>query len=184
MIPSPEECLLLMSQYGMLDNIRAHSRVVAQIAGFIGRGLVEDGVDLNLKLIVSAALLHDIAKTACLNNGRDHSRLGEEICRRHNFHELAPLVRQHVILQGELPPEADERLVVYYADKRVNHDEIVSLSARLAYIIERYGRNDPRRCRAINDNFKQAFIIEDMIFRHLPITPGELAEIKLTAAKT
>ncbi|MFW8601134.1 HD domain-containing protein [Desulfobacterota bacterium M19] len=168
-----------MSEYDMLDNIRAHSRVVAQIAGFIGRALIKDGVDLNLKLIVSAALLHDIGKTACLNNGRDHSRLGEEICRRHNFYELAPLVRQHVILQGELPPEADERLVVYYADKRVNHDRIVSLHARLAYIIERYGQNNPRRCQAINDNFRQAFIIEEMIFRHLPIKPEELTAVNL-----
>ncbi len=180
MIPNPEECLLLMSEYEMLDNIRAHSRVVAEIAGFIGRGLIKDRINLNLKLIISAALLHDIGKTACLNNGRDHSRLGEEICRRHNFQELAPLVRQHVILQGELPPEADERLVVYYADKRVNHDQIVNLSARLAYIIERYGQNDPRRCRAINDNFKQAFIIEDMIFRHLPIKPEELTTVNLS----
>jgi putative nucleotidyltransferase with HDIG domain len=183
MIPSPAECLLLMSKYGMLDNIRAHSRLVALIAGFIGRGLIKDGVDLNLKLIISAALLHDIAKTACLDNGRDHSRLGEEICRRHTFQELAPLVRQHVILQGDLPPEVDERLVVYYADKRVNHDKIVNLPARLAYIIERYGQNNPRRCQAINDNFKQAFVIEDMIFRHLPIKPEELAQIDLTTAK-
>ncbi|HFQ82255.1 MAG TPA: HDIG domain-containing protein [Desulfobacterales bacterium] len=180
MIPSPEECLLLMSEYGMLDNIRAHSRVVARIADFIGRGLIADGVGLNLKLIVSAALLHDIGKTACLNNGRDHSRLGAEICRRHNFQELAPLVRQHVILQGTLPPEVDERLIVYYADKRVNHDQIVGLPARLAYIIERYGQNNPRRCQAINDNFKQAFIIEEMIFRHLPIKPEELSTMDLT----
>lgn len=183
MIPSPEECLLLMDKYGMLGNIRAHSRLVALIAGFIGRGLIKDGADLNLKLIISAALLHDIAKTACLDNGRDHSRLGEEICLRHNFQELAPLVRQHVILQGDLPPEADERLVVYYADKRVNHDKIVNLPARLAYIIERYGQDDPRRCRAINANFKQAFIIEDMIFRHLPMKPEELTTVNLTTAE-
>ncbi|NOX26328.1 MAG: HDIG domain-containing protein [Deltaproteobacteria bacterium] len=158
----------------MLDNIRAHSLVVARIAEFLGRELIKRGLDLNIDLVVGGALLHDIGKTACLNNGRNHALLGADICNTHGFNEVAPLVAQHVILADDLPGEPDARQIVYYADKRVNHDQVVSLEARLAYIVERYGFNDSRRCAAIRRNFNRCYEIEKTIFSYLGEEPEYL----------
>ena len=38
MIPDTEECILLMNTYGMLDNIRAHSFKVEQVARIMANG--------------------------------------------------------------------------------------------------------------------------------------------------
>ncbi len=177
MIPTPAECYALMSQYEMLDNIRAHSLVVAKISEFLGRQLKKSGLEINLDLLVSGALLHDIAKTASLHNGQNHALLGADICRKHAYDELAPLVAQHVILPRNLPEIPDVMQLVYYADKRVNHDQVVSLGERLAYIIERYGKGDAHRCAMIRRNFKRCYNIEKAIFSYLEESPADLADL-------
>ena len=40
------------------------------------------------------------------------------------------------------PAPRGQIFVVYYADKRVMHDEVVDLATRFAYIAERYGKQD------------------------------------------
>ena len=177
MIPSPPQCFQLIASHKMLDNIKAHSLVVARIAEFITMELNDKGMQIPLDLVVAAALLHDIGKTQCLNTNKDHARLGAEICLQHDLHEIAPIVAQHVILERSFPDtELSAREVVYYADKRVNHDQIVSLQDRLAYIIDRYSQNNPRRQQAINHNFIRCCTIEEGLFASLDFEPDSLAE--------
>jgi len=165
-----------MATYGMLANIREHSIVVARIAEYLCGALIDAGVALNADLAVRGALLHDIAKTISIESGGDHAREGAAICRRHGLTELAPLVAEHVILRDSFPESPlSEKEIVYYADKRVNHDQIVSLGVRLKYIIGRYGLGDARRCRAIEKNFQRCQVIEAGIFDYLPLEPGDLA---------
>ena len=75
MIPTEKECFDLMVQYQMLDNIREHSIVVADIVRAITSGLVDSGVQLSVEKAVAGALLHDIAKTQCLQTGGDHGNM-------------------------------------------------------------------------------------------------------------
>ena len=176
MIPAPAECFRLMSRYAMLDNIRDHSIVVASIADFLATHLMAKGHGISQPLTVAGALLHDIGKTQCLDNDDDHAKVGRDICLAHRYEELAPIVAEHVILKNGVPSTGiTEKEVVYYADKRVNHDRIVSLDERLAYILERYGNNDERRHRAIEKNFAVCKIIEEKIFAQLPCRPAEMA---------
>lgn len=176
MIPAPAECLRLMDEYRMLPNIRAHSLVVARIAELLARALRARGAAIDPGLTLAAALLHDIAKSLCLDNDRDHSRVGEEICLRHGLVELAPMVAQHVVLNRESFPNGplSEKELVYYADKRVNHDRIVPLADRLAYILGRYGQDDPARHAAILRNFERCRAIEQAIFAGLDFGPDDL----------
>ena len=54
--------------------------------------------------------------------------------------EIAPIVGEHVRLKNyHLNGAFSEKEVVYYADKRVKHDRVVTLKERQDYIIERYG---------------------------------------------
>lgn len=177
MLPSVVQCFQLMKQYEMLANIRAHSLMVARVARLIGRDLVRAGHDLSLELIVGAALLHDIAKTATLSTDQRHDELGREICLRHGFGELADIVAEHVVLKDwDTEQRCTEKEIVYYADKRVLHDEVVSLDARLDYIISRYGNGDEVLHAKIRRNFIQAHIIEERLFSELDFTPAELGE--------
>jgi putative nucleotidyltransferase with HDIG domain len=165
-----------MAEYRMPANIQAHSLVVARIAEFLGRTLHARGRAIDVELTLAAALMHDIAKALCFDNDRDHSREGQEICTKHGFPELAPLVAQHVVLDQESFPNTplSAKELVYYADKRVNHDRIVPLASRLAYILERYGQNDPARHAAILRNFERCQAIEREIFAVLDFEPAEL----------
>jgi len=169
-----------MGQYAMLDNIRRHSIVVARIADYLAESLIDRGNALSLPLTVAGALLHDIGKTQCLETHLDHAEVGREICLTHRFDELAPIVGEHVILRNGMQASAlTEKEIVYYADKRVNHERIVSLDERLVYILERYGNNDERRHRAIERNFAVCRSVEDRIFAMLSVRPGEIAEMVL-----
>ncbi len=178
MIPSIETCFLLMEKYGMLENIKAHSVVVAKIARLIAKGLEQAGVDISIEKTTAAALMHDIGKTASLKYGGDHTEIGRQICLRNHFEEIADIVREHVIFKDyELDGDYSEKEIVYYADKRVNHDRIVSLDERLVYILERYGNNQQDLCRRIKKNFKLCAKVEKKLFTKLNFRPESLSRL-------
>jgi hypothetical protein len=74
-----------------------------------------------------------------------------------------------------------EKEIVYYADKRVNHDKIVSLEERLAYLITQYGKGDERLIRRMGRNFDLCKQVENKLFAKLPFTPDQIAERIMTA---
>ena len=153
----------------MLDNIRAHSLQVTRVAVVLARGL---GLDENF--VTAGALLHDVAKTKCLNGACNHAEEGGLICMKHGFSEIAPIVHEHVILVNYHRPLSPLELV-YYADKRVRHDEIVSLSERQVYIEERYGQGKQEIIEAIRLNFGKCYGMETRIFASLDLRPEAVA---------
>ncbi|MBM9538042.1 HDIG domain-containing metalloprotein [Desulfobulbus alkaliphilus] len=181
-IPSLAQSLQLMDQYGMLVNIRHHSLVVARLVDRIHAGLCATAPDrhqCDRNLVVTGALLHDIAKTPCLRDNRDHAKVGADICRQEGFAEIAVIVAEHVIL-GQFEPQRyqngtfNAREIVYYADKRVRHHLVVDLNERLQYILDHYGRGNATRETRIRENFDRCFTLERYLFQWLPFPPGEL----------
>ncbi|MFH7326079.1 HDIG domain-containing metalloprotein [Desulfurivibrio sp. C05AmB] len=174
MIPSEAECLRLMAHYRMPDHIREHSLLVARVSGLLTRLLVERGRDLRVDLAVAGGLLHDIAKAMCLDGGCRHAELGRVICREHGFTELEPLVAEHVVLRQGFNGHCGERELVFYADKRVQHSQLVSLAERRDDIIQRYAANDPPRQELIRQNFLLCQRLEAHIFAELPLAADDL----------
>jgi putative nucleotidyltransferase with HDIG domain len=180
--PSLAECIDLMEQYKMLSNIRHHSLVVARLAGQLHCGLctvTPDRPQADHRVVISGALLHDIAKTPCLNSICDHAKAGAEICRRHGYPEIAVIVEQHVRLQDFDLARYEQGgftavEIVYYADKRVQHNTVVSLGQRLEYILDHYGRGNPERQKLIRENFDKCVTLEDRLFRWLPFRAADL----------
>ena len=164
-----------MARYRMLDHIKAHSIMVARVARLLADNLA--GAELNREMVISGALLHDIAKTQCLSSNRSHALEGKEIVLRHGCDELAEIVAEHVVLGQTTPGIIVEKQIVYYADKRINHDQVVSLEERLAYILERYGRNNPTRHEMIMVNFVKCQALEKEIFSCLNFAPADLAAL-------
>lgn len=178
MIPTEHQCFDLMKKYGMLENIRAHSVMVERISSIIAGGLREAGIEISLDKVRAGALLHDIAKTLCLNTMKDHALLGAEICLENHFEEIAGIVGEHIRLKDEkLDGKIDEKMIVYYADKRVNHDAVVSIDERLEDLFKRYGKNDPYRRQLIKKNFNFCRKVEKRLFAGLDLRPEGLAEM-------
>jgi putative nucleotidyltransferase with HDIG domain len=180
-IPSVDECFDLMEQYHMLPNIKDHSIVVAGVAEIITSGLIAAGHELSMDRIIAGALLHDIGKTSCLDNNDDHAAKGVEICLDHNLNPIADIVGEHVILRNYSDgSNFSEKEIVYYADKRVNHDQVVSLEERLSYILDRYGLNNIVRCQAIKKNYALCQELEKRMFSYLSFEPFDIPKLFIT----
>jgi putative nucleotidyltransferase with HDIG domain len=162
----------------MLANIKAHSELVAKVAHLIARRLRAAGINVSVQKATAGALMHDIGKTVSLDTGQDHAELGRRICVQDCFEEIAEIVGEHVRLKNaDLDAPCSEKEIVYYADKRVNHDKIVSLESRLAYILRRYGRSQEALCRRIRDNFEFCRQVEGKLFSKLNFDPGRLPHL-------
>jgi putative nucleotidyltransferase with HDIG domain len=165
-----------MDQYGMLDNIRAHSLRVSQVARLIGNGLRKAGVRLSLDLVTAGALMHDIAKSLCLGKSEDHAAMGMEICVANDLREIADIVGEHIRLKNfSADDDIKEKEIVYYADKRVNDDRVVSLEERLDYLIERYAGDQNHLEILIRKNFTLCRRVEEKIFNALDFSPRDVA---------
>lgn len=143
MLPTPKQCYALWDKYGMLPNIREHTKQVARVAKRVALHIQESGIPVNVVLVESGALLHDIAKTITVTGrGKNHSKLGSEIVLKERYDkELADVVFYHG-LEKFGPHLTLEQQIVNYADKRVKHDTIVSLHDRLDDIKVRYHKEE------------------------------------------
>lgn len=174
MIPDRARCLELMEEEGMPSHIRGHSEQVARVALAIGKALNGAGETVNLGLIEAGALLHDIRKIHSINDGGNHARQGADFVSSLGYTELAPLVLRHVNL-GEWDPKGrvDEAEIINYADKRVRHEEIVSLQERFVDLLERYGVCEGSRARILRLR-EEMEMLEAKLFANLPFGPEEI----------
>ncbi|MEN8244627.1 MAG: HD domain-containing protein [Thermodesulfobacteriota bacterium] len=166
----------MIEEMDMMPHIVAHSEQVCRVALCLVDHMNHSSARLNRPLVQAAALLHDITKTRSFETGEDHAFTGKEMLKERGFPEVARVVGQHVHLENEVrDEEMDEARVVNYADKRVLHDAVVSLEKRMAYIVERYGREEAHRERIMR-LWEESRELEERIFRHVKFTPGELTQ--------
>jgi len=141
-IPSIDKCYDLMAEYTMRPNIVAHSILVMDVALAIA-DKCKIGVVIDRDLVMAAALLHDITKTRSLETKERHDATGGRLLRDLGFTPVAEIVEQHVIIGNiDLRGPLEEREIVFYADKRVMHDRIVSIDERLRDLVDRYGHTE------------------------------------------
>ena len=178
MIPSIEKCLYFMDKYQMLVNIKAHSIMVGKVAKLFATRLRDAGIDISVEKAVAGALMHDIGKTISLKSGGNHAEIGRQICIDNHLNEIADIVGEHVILSSySFNGPYTEKEIVYYSDKRVNHDRIVTLEERQAYILERYGKNEESLCLRIRNNFGVCKSVEKKLFLKLDFEPESLFQL-------
>jgi len=170
-VPDPAECRHLLEKHGVPSHIRRHSEQVARVARRLSSALIGVGANLNEGLVEASALLHDIAKAACLEGG-DHAKEGAELLAVLGYPEVASLVARHVEL-GPWEPEGQvtEAELLNYSDKRVCHEDVVSLQERFVDLVKRYGQRGPGAERRIRKNWQMTERLEAKIFRDLPFGP-------------
>jgi len=175
-IPSENTCLDLMHRMDMMEHIVTHSVRVCQVAACIAEHLNHQPKPLDLKLVNAAALLHDITKTRSFKTRENHAVTGAELLKNLGYPEVADIVRQHVRLDSYSATESIMEVeIINYADKRVLHDQVVSLKERKEYIFEKYGKTSDHMKR-LKKIWGETETLERRIFKHLPFDPGQLPE--------
>ncbi|HID96915.1 MAG TPA: HD domain-containing protein [Thermodesulfobacteriaceae bacterium] len=174
-LPDRQQCMGILREHQVPEHIIEHCTRVAQVGVFLASSLNRSGGNLRLDLIETAGLLHDITKVASIHSREDHAVTGCNLLISLGFHSVARVVRQHVRLDRNtvFGSAISEAMVVNYADKRVNHSTIVTLSDRFDYLMERYGTTEERRIR-LKEYYREIRLIECMIFSDLPMEPVEI----------
>jgi uncharacterized protein len=166
-VPTEQECYEIMKRYHMLDNIMKHSIMVMKVSMALVANLKDPDV-LQSSLVMASALLHDIAKTRTIETKElRHDMIGGEIMRELGYDKIAEAVESHVVFDGFDPKgDLEAREIVFYADKRVMHDSIVSLDSRVDDLVKRYGVNE-RIVNLITENKNFVLEVENKIQKFL-----------------
>lgn len=142
--PDTVECHAFWDKFQMPENIRRHSQLVAHIAVTLAQMADRRNIPIDIQAVRASALLHDIAKSWCLEHGGSHAFTGASwmTAELHNF-----AISQGIILHVHWPwPLPDGNaicclpILVFYADKRVRHDQCVTLEERFDDLLIRYGK--------------------------------------------
>src|SRR3989344_6675190 len=139
-IPTREECIRLLKLNNVPDNIIAHTKKVCEFSLKVCGELEERGIKVNKDLVAAAALLHDIKK---LDSG-EHEIEGAKYIESLGYPEVGNLIKKHGLkhsFKDEFMPKTWEEKIIFYSDKRVKNDKIVSIDERFEYIMQRYKRN-------------------------------------------
>ena len=135
-IPSREQCLKILKNNKTPSNIIEHSKTVCKVAESIVKKLIKKGIKVNKELVIAAALLHDVER-----HKDNHVERGAELIKKLSYPEIANVISKHTLYQVEMEenqPNTVEEKIVFYADKRVKNDKVVSLEERYEDIKERY----------------------------------------------
>jgi putative nucleotidyltransferase with HDIG domain len=174
-IPDQALCLELMERYQMPQHIREHCMVVCQVALALAKELNANGETLNLATIEAAALLHDITKSNSIHTRENHAETAARLLHSLGYARVAAIVNAHVSLPPiETSGKVSEEEVVNYADKRVQHTDVVTLEQRFVDLMSRYGR-DKNSANHILQLKAQTLEIEKKIFSRLKLLPADFA---------
>jgi len=201
-----EECEQLLDKFCVPENIRAHSRLVSEVATFLAKELKKTKIDINVELVCCSALVHDLLKIADIKDfqkeerflrsdkktqekhkeiqdkykGRTHEEAGEEFF-LDKYPEISKIIAKHgfdSIRSIETEIWSWEEKIVTYSDKRVKHDEIVSLQERFNDGRERYRSNligiDKEHAKKAEELF---YKLEQEIFSHLDFSQDMLQKV-------
>jgi molybdenum cofactor cytidylyltransferase len=157
-IPSVSECMVLLDERFRVDrHVLAHSSKVAQVALHLARALNKTGCGLNLKLVVAAALLHDLAK------GRpNHAAVAAAALMELGYPTVAEIVGLHMDTQPLFKQPISPQEVVCFADKLVQADRIVAVEKRFRERLGSLGK-DPDLADTVHQRLCNILSIKDRL---------------------
>ena len=185
-------------------HVREHCKQVAKVALEVGHALIKKNRLLNLEFLETGALLHDMARVCDFKtmykedfkeeiteekwarwmelreiySHQHHPEIAFEALNKKAYQKTAEIIRLHNSLAIVEEPEKFENLetaLLYYADKRVKHDEIVSLSERFQDGRERYGSYDSEEQKKLYLAVeKKTFELEKTLFKSIDLEPDDI----------
>jgi len=185
-------------------HVRAHCAKVTEVAMKIAQAYVHQGEIINFNLLYPACMFHDMNRV-CDFRKLERNRFEEEVtdekwekwqsCRQEfkgmhhaditakildelGFTETSELIRLHrsdYIVEQPDAFDSIEKKIIYYADKRVKHNEIVSLKERFRDGRERYGKFDsPKEKKLFEEVEIRTKKLEKELFLGIGIKPSDI----------
>lgn len=147
-LPTEPEYAKLYASYHTPENIQRHMAVVAILGRQIADAHHEAGHQVQVDLVYAAGKLHDLIRVQAqwpylpknITPPLPHAEINYRLLRS-AYPEVAQVIRTHSLLSITETSRLDtlEKKIVYYADKCVNHDQLVTVQDRLALGKERWG---------------------------------------------
>ncbi len=156
---APEDCFYLLSLLGAPDHLLRHSQAVTSVGVALAEALKEHVPALDVELVRSACLLHDMAKGA-----HRHAAVAQAMLENLGLHRLGSIVGAHMVIPAEKldTPFPTEEQLVYLADKLVLEDKVGSLQERTAQALRSHAQDAAAR-QGVEARMRAAQIISDKI---------------------
>jgi len=136
----------LYKKYEVPANIIAHMKKVSEFAAILCDKFTKKGYKIDKESVVKAALVHDLLRVCDFKEisptspvlwaelKKKYGKLGHEkatqkILNKMGHKEIGNLVLKHDFFKIKELRTWEEK-ILYYADKRVDHDKVVSLKVR------------------------------------------------------
>jgi uncharacterized protein len=142
-LPNREQAIKLLEDNHCPPQVISHCIAVTRLAIEIARKLQAKGISLDLELVESGALLHDLGRSK--NHGVEHGLIGAQMAKTIGLPEsIAGIMKRHVGAgisdeeaewlewpQDNYMPNSLEEKVVCYADKRIDHDKVTPIELEI-----------------------------------------------------
>lgn len=197
---TPQQIEELYDEFHTPLHVRRHCLQVALVGELIATNLANKGIEVDPEIVWTAGMLHDLVRIVDFSSvpedlgstedqivwkqlrkqykGRHHAQVGAEILNNIGEAELADIISRHATasLGTPLGPNSWESKLVFYADKRVAHDEIVPLKERLE---EGWQRHFNGRTKNGDDHALETaiFELEKELFTPLSLTPEDVQRL-------
>jgi len=172
-IPDKNKCFKLLQKYNFPQRKMEHVILVEKVALFLGTKLKDRGYEVNIILVSSGALLHDIDK-GIEGSGEVHSKKGVEVLKKEGYPEIARICETHTInsfLDKNTIPSTWEEKIVALSDKMVK-DEIITVDERYKLWM---GEDLPKEQKEIlHKSYPIVKELEKEIFGIIGIKPEEV----------
>jgi putative nucleotidyltransferase with HDIG domain len=157
---SDRECRMLMEKVCRLPGpIVDHCRQVAVVAQTLAEKILGRGSAIDISLVRSAALVHDVARL-----DGNHAAVGARLLNEMGFPAMADIVAAHMAIEVTGTSPLDESQIVYLADKLVGGNTVANLRQRFAAKLEKFG-HDPEAAADIDRRLQAALTIRDKVER-------------------
>ncbi len=187
-------------------HVRAHCSQVAKVGLQVAEAYIRLGEIIDSNLIYTSCMLHDMARVCDFRiiertkfqeevseekwqrwlalreqyQGQHHANIAAKALTTRGFAETAEVIRLHKFTN--LLDEFDaytsvEKMILYYADKRVKHDQIVTLAERFNDGRARYDQyNTPEDKIRFKEVEKRTQALERFLFKPIDIEPEDIGK--------
>lgn len=166
---------IIRQLYGIYQtpkHVQAHMKQVANVAVFIAKKIKKNGHKVDINFVRHLALVHDLMKAITFDASlrkkypaKHDVIITSQILEKYHEKRLAAAVISQqfdAITSSSHPLNSLEEMIVYYADKRVAHTDVVSLNYRFEEGSRRYylGKKHPKTSKKILTIQKKIFKLE------------------------
>ena len=140
--PTLQESLSWLQRENESYVLLQHVQTVAAITYWFAVRLRQNHVMVDAILAHRAACLHDLDKLSPNRPSKEHGRAGAEMLAAMGYPQIAGIVGSHVIATpDQVKFNSLEAELVFFADKLVKHNQIVSVEERFEDLATRYPKN-------------------------------------------